>query len=70
MELLVVECETLPDAVVVRAKGEVDSSTVDELISNFGAALHQAANHAARLLVIELQQLTYFGSAGINAVLD
>lgn len=70
MELLAVDCEMLPEAVVVRAKGEVDSSTVNELVSNLDLALRQAGTHTARLLVIDLQELTYFGSAGLNAVLD
>lgn len=70
MELLAVDCEMLPEAVVVRAKGEVDSSTVNQLVSSIDVALRQAATHPARLLVIDLQELTYFGSAGLNAVLD
>lgn len=70
MELLAVDCEVLPEAVVVHVKGEVDSSTVGKLISDLGAALRQAATHVAGLLVIDLQALTYFGSAGLNAVLD
>lgn len=70
MDLLAVDCEMLPEAVVVHAKGEVDSSTVSQLVANLDAALRQAATHPARLLVIDLQELTYFGSAGLNAVLD
>jgi anti-anti-sigma factor len=70
MELLVVDREVHPAAVVVRAKGELDSSTVGELTSHLGAALDEAGNHAARLVIIDLQALTYFGSAGLNAVLD
>ncbi|MGH3551923.1 MAG: STAS domain-containing protein [Mycobacterium sp.] len=70
MELLVVDREVHSDAVVLRAKGELDTSTVDEFTSRLGAALREAAKHASRLLVIDLQALTYFGSAGLNAVLD
>lgn len=70
MELLVVDCEVLREAVVVCAKGEVDSSTVNKLVSTLDAALRQAATHPARVLIIDLQALTYFGSAGLNAVLD
>lgn len=70
MELLAVDCEMLPEAVVIHARGEVDSSTVNELVTNLSVALRQAASHPARLLVIDLQELTYFGSAGLNAVLD
>lgn len=60
----------LPDAVVVRAKGEVDSGTVGELVGQLDAAVRAAVTHAGRLLIIDLQELTYFGSAGLNAVLD
>jgi anti-anti-sigma factor len=70
LELLVVDREVRPDAVVVRAKGELDSNTVGELTAHLDAGLHDAANHASRLLIIDLQALTYFGSAGLNAVLD
>jgi anti-anti-sigma factor len=70
LELLVVDREVRPEAVVVRAKGELDSNTVGELTAHLDAALHEAANHASRLLIIDLQALTFFGSAGLNAVLD
>jgi anti-anti-sigma factor len=70
MDLLVVDYEVRPEAVVLHAKGEVDSSTVGELISQLDAALRQAGTHASRLLIIDLQAVTYFGSAGLNAVLD
>jgi anti-anti-sigma factor len=70
MELLVVDRDVRPEAVVVRAKGEVDSSTASEFTARLTAALQEAANQASRLLIIDLQALTYFGSAGLNAVLD
>lgn len=68
--MLIVDCEVRPDAVVVHAKGEVDSGTVGELVGQLDAGLRAAASHTARLLIIDLQALTYFGSAGLNAVLD
>ncbi|BBZ46070.1 STAS domain-containing protein [Mycobacterium parmense] len=68
--MLVVEDEAREDAVVVRAKGEIDSSTVEELASRLAGALQQAAAHPARLVVIDLQPVTFFGSAALNAVLD
>ncbi len=37
-----VDYEVRPEAVVVQAKGEVDSSTAGALISRLGAALQQA----------------------------
>jgi anti-anti-sigma factor len=70
MDLLVVDSEVRPEAVVVQAKGEIDSSTAGDLISHLDAALQQARTQAARLLIIDLQAVTYFGSAGLNAVLD
>lgn len=70
MELLVVDRDIRPEAVIVRARGEVDSSTSAEFTSRLYAALHDAANQPSRLLIIDLQALTYFGSAGLNAVLD
>ena len=70
MESLVVEHETREDAVVVRVEGAVDSITVGELSSQLTAAREVAATHPARLLVIDLQPVTFFGSAGLNALLD
>ena len=70
MELLVVDSEVRPDAVLVHATGEIDSSTAGELRSQLEAALQQADAHESRLLIVDLQGVTYFGSAGMNAVLD
>ncbi len=65
-----VDYEVRPEAVVVQAKGEVDSSTAGDLTAQLDAALQQAGSQASRLLIIDLQAVTYFGSAGLNAVLD
>jgi anti-sigma B factor antagonist len=70
MELLAVDHEAREDAVLVRVKGDVDSSTVDELTAHLTAALKLAATHPARLVIVDLQPVTFFGSAGLNAVLD
>jgi len=70
MELLVVDSEVRPDAVLVYVEGEIDSSTASELRSQLESALQQAGGHESRLLIIDLQGVTYFGSAGLNAVLD
>jgi anti-anti-sigma factor len=70
MELLVVDSEARPEAVVVHVEGEIDSSTASELRSQLESALQQAGDHESRLLIIDLQGVTYFGSAGLNAVLD
>jgi anti-sigma B factor antagonist len=70
MELLAVHHEARDDAVLVRVKGDVDSSTVDQLTPHLSAALQVAAAHPARLVIIDLQPVTFFGSAALNAVLD
>ena len=35
-----------------------------------GSALRQAESQESRLLILDLQGVTYFGSAGLNVVLD
>jgi anti-sigma B factor antagonist len=70
MESLVVDQEAREGAVLVRVQGDVDSITVGELSSQLTAALGLAATHPARLLVIDLQPVTFFGSAGLNAIFD
>ncbi len=54
----------------MRVQGEVDSSTVDELTPRLTDALRLAASHPSRLVVVDLQPVTFFGSAALNAVLD
>ncbi|BBX64964.1 anti-sigma factor antagonist [Mycobacterium saskatchewanense] len=68
--MLAVDHEAREDAVVVRVKGDVDSSTVDELTPHLTTALELAATHPARLVVLDLLPVTFFGSAALNAVLD
>ena len=68
--MLAVDHEAREDAVLVRVKGDVDSSTVDELTPHLTAALQVAAKHPARLVIVDLQPVTFFGSAALNAVLD
>ena len=70
MELLAVDSEVRAEAVLVHVKGEIDSSTAGELGSQLESALQQAGAHESRMLVVDLQGVTYFGSAGLNAVLD
>lgn len=68
--MLAVEHEALEDAVVVRVKGGVDSSTVDEVTAQLTAALKLAETHPARLVVVDLQAVDFFGSAALNAMLE
>jgi anti-anti-sigma factor len=70
MESLAVEHEASEDAVLVRVKGEIDSSTVDQLAPQLSSALQLAATHPARLVIVDLQPVTFFGSAALNAVLE
>ena len=51
------------------ASGEVDASTVETFQSHLRAGLDAATDHPAKVLIIELGAVTYFGSAGLNAVL-
>jgi anti-anti-sigma factor len=67
---LAVEHESLEETVVVRVKGGVDSSNVDELTAHLTAALKLAETHPARLLVVDLQTVDFFGSAALNAMLE
>lgn len=70
MELLTVNSEVRPEAVLVHASGEIDSGNASQLRTQLGAALQQAGAQESRLLIVDLQGVTYFGSAGLNAVLD
>lgn len=56
-------------AVLLSVAGEIDSGTVDTFIGHLETALESAAENPGRLLVLELADVTYFGSAGLNAVL-
>lgn len=69
MPLLEVRQDVRDAAVVVSADGEIDSGTVDTLITHLETALATASDHPTRVLVLELADVTYFGSAGLNAVL-
>ncbi|GFG63497.1 hypothetical protein MKUB_09870 [Mycobacterium kubicae] len=70
MELLAVEHAARDDAIFVHVKGDVDSSTVDELVTHLTEALRLAATHPAQLVIVDLKAVTFFGSAGLNAILD
>ncbi|MFF0489723.1 STAS domain-containing protein [Nocardia sp. NPDC003482] len=70
MRRLTVDHEVGVDAVIVRAAGDVDISTVGVLAEQLTEGLRLAAAHTRRLLVLDLQEVTYFGSAGLNAALE
>jgi anti-anti-sigma factor len=67
--LLQVSQDVVDGGVAVSVEGEIDASNVGTLVSHLDAALKVAADHPSRVLVIELGEVTYFGSAGLNAVL-
>lgn len=66
---LLVSHDTFDEAVVVQVKGEIDASNGEELVSRLKTAVGMASAHPSRLLVVDLQEVTFFGSAGLNAVL-
>jgi anti-anti-sigma factor len=70
MALLEVTQDVRDAAVVVSVGGEVDSGTVATLVPHLDAGVEAAGGHPAMLLVLDLGQVTYFGSAGLNAVLE
>src|SRR5690348_16379153 len=70
MDTLAVEHAANDDAIVVRVEGDVDSTTVGELSDHLAAALELAAAHPAQLVIVDLQAVTFLGSAGLNALLD
>jgi anti-anti-sigma factor len=69
MPLLEVREDLRDDAVVLSVAGEIDSATIDTLVFHLDAALDVVSDRPGRVLVIELDGVTYFGSAGLNAVL-
>ncbi|MEH3142699.1 MAG: STAS domain-containing protein [Mycobacterium kyogaense] len=56
--------------VVVCVRGDVDSSSVGALADALDGGLSSGAAAPARVLIIDLTRVTYFGSAGLNAVLS
>ena len=70
MPLLEVNQDVRDSAVVVSVLGEVDSGSVGALQPRLDAAVEAAAGHPAKLLIVELSRVTYFGSAGLNTLLE
>jgi anti-anti-sigma factor len=70
MQSLKVEHDERGNAVVVRVKGDVDSLSVDTLNTHLAKARGDALGQSSPLLVIDLSEVTYFGSAALNAVLS
>ncbi|MHA0286349.1 STAS domain-containing protein [Mycobacterium sp. C3-094] len=70
MGQLDVEHDVDSGAAVVCVRGEIDSNSVDVLAEALDSGLSAASRAPARALIIELTRVTYFGSAGLNAVLS
>ncbi|MCB0943174.1 MAG: STAS domain-containing protein [Mycolicibacterium sp.] len=70
MPPLTVREELVRDAVVVRVAGDLDAASADALRAGLRSALPAARLQPARLLVVDLEEVSYFGSAGLNAMLD
>lgn len=60
--------EVCENAAVVHFEGEVDMAVADEFWSHLKAALDAASTNRARLLIIDLQAVDFFGSSGLNDV--
>lgn len=67
--LLVVHDEFRDDAVVLRIQGEIDVPVVDEFRSHLRVGMATASTDPVRPLIIDMRDVAYFGSAGLNAVL-
>jgi anti-anti-sigma factor len=63
--LLRVTSEPLEDAILVRADGEIDMSTVDVLRRELDAAREEAA-----AALLDLSGVTFIDSAGLHLLLD
>jgi anti-anti-sigma factor len=69
MPPLTVSEDQVQDAVVVGVAGDLDAASADALRTGLrGSCRRRAA--ASRLLVVDLTEVSYFGSAGLNAMLD
>ncbi len=66
---LVVHDELRDDAVVERIEGEIDTAVVDEFNSHLRVGMNTASTDPVRPLISDLQDVAFFGSAGLNAVL-
>ena len=65
-ELLEVTTGRLPGAVVIGVRGEVDAFTYDRL----AAAVQAALDDDTRTVVIDLSEVSFFGSPGIAVLID
>ena len=69
MANLVIKQDVRDSAVVLAVAGDIDTATVDALVQHLDTAMRAASAQSHKLLVVDLGDVTYFGSAGLNAVL-
>lgn len=67
---LQIKQDILDSAVVVAVAGDIDSVSVETLGTRLDEGLNEASRLPQRILVVDLADVTYFGSAGLNAILD
>ena len=68
MAILEISQDVRDSVLVVAVGGDIDSASVEALDTHLAAALKTAASLPTRLLIIDLGRVTYFGSAGLNAI--
>jgi anti-anti-sigma factor len=57
-------------AVVIAVAGDIDTDTVGSLVDELESALDAVSDQGPKVLVIDFDKVTYFGSAALNAVLS
>ena len=65
---LVIRHDVRDSVVVVAVAGDIDTASVDMLVANLETAVSAASDESNKLLIVDLADVTYFGSAGLNAV--
>jgi anti-anti-sigma factor len=65
---LVIKHDVRDSAVVVSVSGDIDTASVDTLVNNLETSVSAASDQSKKLLIVDLGEVTYFGSAGLNAV--
>jgi anti-sigma B factor antagonist len=66
---LMARCQRCGDAAVVRFEGEVDLAVAAEFDWHLKAGLDVASTQPGRLLIIDLDGVTFFACTGLRAVL-
>lgn len=66
---LTIQHELRDDAVVVHFQGDIDMTVGNEFSSHLKMALDTALAHSRRVLIIDVEAVTFLASAGVNAVL-